>query len=507
MLEHFNLRTVLRIVFLTLALGVLALPLTPASPARAEDGAEASSVAQASGPFVPPKKAAALFGLDDGGVLYTSETTRNIAAETRVKWVRSSVEWDQVEAVRGTYNFTGLDYVLNPLIEKGFTPVVYVGENPSWAANTHCGPIDTTDSSLVQSFRNLMGALAARYPKVKVWALYNEMDFEGQPDAGKAGCFGTRTPGGLNNNGVRDVDEYAILLATAWKAVKKANPQALVGTGALAFDNFNPETAPVDYPGGGAGGHFNYHFLDELAATMKNNPRPAGEKFMDLVLFNYYDLYGTYYWKKQAAGEGIQSKAAVIRQKLAQANIKGVKLFVSETGSESFSNGQDGQARCVTYNLVRGAAAKLKGVVWWTFRDHDDSLPTWKYGVVDMALQRKMAFYALQTLTTELDNYGYKGTESGQPDFKGIEAYRFGSKGKSKYFIASASILDSSKRSNCVWTRNERTARFNANKIRVVTYLGQRKNIRDNTKKDLDPAVGRIAIQVGTDPLFVTIVR
>ncbi len=503
-MKHFYPRMVLRLVVLTLVLSALVVPLTVAQPVRAEDGAQNDSVAQGTAPLAP-KKTAALFGLDDGGVLYSSETTRNLASETGIKWVRSSAEWDKIEAIRGTYDFTGLDNVLNPLIEKGFTPIVYVGENPSWAATTHCGPIDTRDASLVQSFRNVLAALAARYPKVKVWALYNEVDYDGSPGQHNAGCFGSRSVGGVNNNGIRDVDEYAVLLATAWKAVHTANPTALVGTGALAFDNFNTATAPSDYPGKGAGGSFNYNFIDQLAASMKNNPRPAGEKFTDLLLFNYYDLYGTYYWTKKAGGAGVQAKASVIRQKLSQAGIKGVKLFVGETGSASYNDGVDGQARCMTLNMVRGAAAKLKGIIWWTFRDFDDRQPTWKYGIVDINLQRKQAFYALKALAGELNNYKYKGTHSGQADFKDIEAYRFFGQGITKYVIVSSSIADQSKESNCSWLRNERVAKFSATKLRVVTHLGKAKNVRDNTKKDLDPAVGRIAIKVGTDPKIVQI--
>lgn len=505
--RQFSARTVWRILGITLALSVLLVPLTMAVPIYAFKGDQPGSVPQNSTAYAAPKKAGAIFGLDDGGVLYLSDMTRSLAAETGANWVRMSVEWENIEAVRGTYDFTHTDNYLNSVTEKGFTPIVFVSDNPGWAANTHCGPIDTNDPSLVTSFRNLMGALAARYPKVKVWALYNEVDYDGTPGSHNGGCFGSRTAGGVNNNGVRDVNEYAVLLATAWQAVHAANPKALVGTGALAFDNFNTATAPPGYPGGGAGGSFNYNFVAELFNTMKNNPRPAGEKFVDLLLFNYYDLYGTYYWTKIASGAGVQAKASVLRQKMTQAGITGVKLFVGETGSESLSNGQDGQARCLYLNLVRGAAAKLKGMIWWTFKDFDDnsSQPTWKYGIVDQNYERKVAFFALKTLVTELNNYKYKDTHSGQADFKDVEAYRFFSRGLTKYVIVSSSIASQAKRSNCAWDRNNRIATFNATTLRVVKLAGKAKTVRDNSKKDLDPAVGRIAVKVGTNPLVVQI--
>lgn len=507
MFQRDSARRMLRIFVLTLVMGALLVPLTLAAPARAETRAQTGAAAQAFAPFGAPKKVASIFGLDDGGVLHTSEMTLDLAAETGVKWVRLSVEWDSVEAVRGTYDFTQMDNVLNPMIAKGFTPIVFLAENPSWAANTHCGPIDTRDPSLITSFKNLMSTLAARYPAVKVWALYNEVDYDGPPKPHNGGCFGSRTAGGVNNNGIRDVDEYAILLATAWKAVHAANPKARVATGALAFDNFNQATAPSGYPGGGVGGSFNYNFVTELVNSMKNNPRPAGEKFMDMMLFNYYDLYGTYYWTKVASGAGVQAKTSVLRQKLSAANLKSVKLFVGESGSESYSDGLDGQARCLSLNMVRGAAAKLKGMIWWTFKDFDDSSaqPTWKYGIVDQNFQRKLSHAALKTLVTELNNYKYNGTFTGQPDFQEIEAYRFVSKGLFKYVVVSSSIASQAKTSNCAWDRNTRVVKFNATSLRVVSYIGKAKTVKDNSKKDLDPAVGRIGIKAGSNPQIVQI--
>jgi hypothetical protein len=159
--------------------------------------------------------------------------------------------------------------------------------------------------------------------------------------------------------------------------------------------------------------------------------------------------------------------------------------------------------------MVRGAAAKLKGMIWWTFKDFEDTAPpprnTWKYGIVDQNLVRKVSHAALKTLVTELNNYKYKGTHSGQADFHDVEAYRFFGKGSTKYVVVSSSIASQAKSSNCAWDRNNRVAKFNATTLRTVTMAGKAKTVRDNSKKDSDPAVGRIGIKVGSNPLIVQI--
>ncbi len=503
-------RAGIRLTVLMGALGALAL-LSLATPVSAKTSPDNGTRVEALPATQIPTKAAAIFGIDDGGVLFGSQTTRDLGAALGVKWVRQSVAWDNIEPVKGTYDWTSADGAINPLIQAGLTPFIFVGENPSWAANTHCGPIDTSNAELVQSFSNLMGALAARYPGVGIWALYNEPDYEGTPQSHHGGCFGSRTAGGVNNNGKRDVDEYAVLLATAWKAVHTANPQAKVSTGALAYDNFSQGTAPQGYPGGGVGGGTNYKFLADLFGTMAANPRPAGDKFVDFVSFNYYDLYGTYYWETKYAGMGIQAKANAIKQLMSQKGIKGVKLFVGETGEDSYSSliGPVGQVQCLQMTMVRGAAAKLKGIIWWTFRDFPDSADpprnTWKYGVVDQNNQPKLSYKAFQSLATELNGYKFKGVFSNTPGFSGIESYRFLGAGNFKYVVWSASIANKNKKSNCSWDRNKRTVTFTGTQIRTVNHKGKAKNILDNSKKDLDKTPGRIAVKVGGPPLIVQV--
>lgn len=502
----------LRRTFILLTLGMLIVLLQVTVPANAMTQKSSGVRSRLSRAAAVPTGAATVFGVDDGGVIYPNQTALTLAQNAGVNWVRVSINWSSIEATQGVYDFTASDAVLNPLLTAGFSPVVFFTGNPTWAANTTCGPVDTRDPSLVAAFGNALGALAAHYPGVKVWALYNEVDMDRDPNYNNGGCFGSATSGGVNNNGVRDSDEYAIMLAAAWQAVHAANANALLASGAVAYDNFNTATAPSGYPGGGSGGVFNYNFSTDLFQYMKNNPLPSGQKYMDLFLYNYYDIYGRY-WETRAKGHGIQAKAAVLRQNMKSASIPVVPLFVTETGEDSRDVwiGLNGQARCLDITMIRGAATKLMGVVWWTFEDFPDNAPppqnTWKYGIVDQNLQPKLSYTALQIIAHELNGLAYAKTLSNKTGFTNVEAYRFGGQGTTKVVIWSSSIKTTSYLPECSWSRNTKLATFTAKQLRVVDYLGNVKLIKDNSKADKNKTAGLIAIKVGGDPLIVQVTQ
>lgn len=477
------------------ALVVLAAVTNVAAPALAQAPAR---------PFAAPTGAASLFGIDDGGVLAYNPTTRALAAGTGVYWERISLYWSSLEPTKGNYNFTSADAVIPPLLAAGFSPIVYLEMNPAWASNTTCGPVND-----VQAFADMLGALAARYPDVKVWATYNEVDFDyANVSHNTGGCFGSRTNGGVNNNGVKDYIEYAQMLAAAWKAVHTANPNALLASGAIAYDNFNISTAPPGYPGGGNGGLFNYEFAGDLFKYMKNNPLPNGEKYMDMLLFNYYNIYGPY-WQTKASGFGIQAKTKVLRKLMSDNGIEVVPLFITETGADSSPLTEDGvgdlgQARCLTMTMVRGAAIQLAGITWWTFRDHGAPHTEWDYGIVDENLNPKPSYTALKTIVAELNGVDFSKTKTNKTGFKGLESYLFVGSGAKKFVVwGTPNKPKEDWKPECSWPRYTNKATFKAKTLRVVNYLGKVKNIKDNSKKDLDPAVGSIAIKVGADPVIV----
>lgn len=488
-------------------LSLLAVSMAFAAPVRAQRGKEKQTKLN----LVVPAEAtgaAALFGVDEGALLSYDDTAAALAAGSGAHWTRTEINWSTIEANRGTYVFTTPDAALSRLLAHGLNPVVYVSSNPTWASELPCAPIDTKDEQLLADFGNFMGATAAHYPDVKVWALYNEPDSPfGDEGATSKGCFGGDD---INGNNRPDYADYAVMLKTAWKAVHAANPTALMATGALAFDNFSnfDNGYPSDYPGSPNPGGFNYKFPSNLFGYMGANPLSNGDKYIDMVLFNYYEVYGPY-WETKAGGHGIQAKANVLRAKMQGASIPIVDMLVTETGEWSLNQwiGLQGQARCMNIIMVRGAAANLKGIVWWTFRDYPDSAAfpqnTWKYGMVDQDMQIKPSYTAMQVLVSELNNYTFIKPYSGKKGFVGVESYLFRSGKSKKYVVWSSSIKDQTYKPDCSWTRYNKVATFKAKSIRMVDYMGKPKTIQDNKKGDKNPTVGYIGIKVGGDPKIV----
>jgi hypothetical protein len=147
--------------------------------------------------------------------------------------------------------------------------------------------------------------------------------------------------------------------------------------------------------------------------------------------------------------------------------------------------------------------------VWWTFRDYSDSAPfpsnTNKYGIVDQDLQPKPSYTTMQMLATELNGYKFKKSFSGSAGFADVEAYRFKSGKQFKFVVWSSKIAAATPAPECSWARVTRVATFDAKKLRVVNYLNKVKNIKDNSKKDLDKSPGKIAINVTSAPVIVEI--
>lgn len=484
---------ILRSGAIILVLFMLAIGVTMTSPAQTARAALA------------PSGVTKIFGMDGEGVVAWGLT--DDLASTGVNWVRVDVSWAGMEPTPGVYDLRGATSRIQPLIDAGLSPVVYVWDTPKWAGKKRCGPVNTKDPTLVQAFANAMGELAKNFPETRVWGLYNEIDRSKNLQDG-AGCFGSHEKGGVNKNDVPDFQEYAIMLAAARKAVHAANPSAKLAIGALAYDNFDEESAPINYPGHGKGGAFNYQFLDDLLQYMNAHPLPPGEKYMDMVLFNYYDIYGGHYWGKYFPGYGIQSKKNALTAKLGQYGFAKTRLFVTETGVNSYDVGERLQAHCVGITYVRAAAAKLKGLIWWTFRDYPTLPPTatstWKYGIFREDNSPKKSFTALQTLTTELNGFKLKKGSPGG-GFQSIEAYRFGQGSTIKFVVWSASVGGQPYTPQCAWPRNLKTATFDAKTIRVVKDTGKDRTIKDNGNKDQDKTKGKIAITVGGAPLIVQI--
>ncbi len=444
------------------------------------------------------------FALDDGGVTSQSETRLNLARDVGATSLRLALYWRSVEPLdtaAESFNWTYTDKYFQPVLNAGLAPLVYITENPAWAANTPCGPIDTTNPALVTAFADFMGALATRYPEIKIWGLYNESD-NSRVSQHTGGCFGDDVTGDVNTNGVADYVEYAEMSKIARAAVHQANPDAKVAM-TIAFDDFDNITCPPGYPGGCPPlSHFNYNFLPNLFAYMAANPLPEGEAYADLLAFSYYDIYGGY-WQNQPSGagkHGIQAKVAAIRQRMTDAGVS-IPLYVTETGSDSKPAGLEGQSRCLALAYVRGMAVDLKTIVWWTLVDNDTW--GWYYGLLTSDNNLKPSYHAYQTVFNELNGWTYRSVWK---KHNKAEGYKFVRDGQMKWVLWS-NVYATDQGVPCARAREVKRVNLDAKRLTIVDLYGNARLIRDNKPGDLNPKKGRIGFLVDGSPQYVSITR
>jgi hypothetical protein len=281
-------------------------------------------------------------------------------------------------------------------------------------------------------------------------------------------------------------------LQIAWRAIHAGNPNAKLVVGAIAHDNFDEATAPPGYPGLGKGGIFNSHFLDNLFGYMQQNPPPPGEKYFDYLGFNYYNIYASY-WEAQFAGKGVSAKADALSKKMEQYGLS-APLFVSETGTDSVRAGDDAQSAFLVKTFVRGMGSNIAHMVWWTFQDFPDSAPppsnTWKYGLIDQNASPKPSFNAFQNAVKMLGDAKYI-----QPlSVPGGEGYLFDKGGAGVAVVWSSSA-------------NPISLAFAGNMLNVTDMYGATLRVADGSAQDGDATAGRIALQIGENPMYVQTIQ
>jgi spore germination protein YaaH len=149
------------------------------------------------------------------GVQAHEDTARVVQAvnEMGFGWIKQQVRWENIEHSRGNYGWGGLDSLANTASAGGANVLFSVVAAPAWArgGKSGIGPPDN-----YQDFYNFMGALAAHYKgRVQAYEIWNEQnlsrEWEGAP---------------------LSASDYVRLLKGAYQAVKAADPNAIVVSGA-----------------------------------------------------------------------------------------------------------------------------------------------------------------------------------------------------------------------------------------------------------------------------------
>ncbi len=142
-------------------------------------------------------------------------------------WVKQQVRWSAVEAEPGRYDWAPLDQIVDTAAAGGVKVLFSVVTAPVWsrAAGDVEGPPDD-----YARFGGFFSQLAARYQgRVHAYEVWNEQNF-------------SREWGGGRINAGR----YVELLKAAYPAIKAADPNAVVISGALTPTGFNDPAVAID---------------------------------------------------------------------------------------------------------------------------------------------------------------------------------------------------------------------------------------------------------------------
>lgn len=136
-----------------------------------------------------------------------------------------SFDWVDIEKVRGTYDWSQADERIDDITERGLAIYAYIGNTPDWARANPSLPGHRTPPAeeYAEDFERFCTAVAERYKgRVDRFFFWNEPN----------GCSWV-------NEGCGNSDGFPLYtkwLKRAFTALKKGNPDCLVGAGVLDYN-------------------------------------------------------------------------------------------------------------------------------------------------------------------------------------------------------------------------------------------------------------------------------
>lgn len=409
-----------------------------------------------------------VFGVQMYGGLSEEQVSFSLAREGKVYWTHWRISWAAVEPTNTLpedYRWSSCDDSILNATRAGQHLIVYIHENPDWAATVANGRIDKVD---IGEFTQFVGALVERYdgdgwedapgsPIVDYWEFYNE------PDGGSevVSDFGGGYWGPFG-------DEYAQMLCAVYPVIKAANPRAQVVLGGIAYERFEDDEEP---------GPFAREFLDDVLAT-------GGGQCLDVMNFHYYLSFRS---RWELYGPGMSGKAEYLRSKLQAYGLGDMPMIVTETGyvSEPPYGTPELQARYVVEMFAQALAGHLDMTIWWTWIDtgtfHGD------YGLLTESLQPKLAYFAYKAAATRLGPATFEAIWT--PGESGLEGYRFSSRTGEPLYV--------------LWANDgaTHTVSLPLSQASIVDMYG---NLVSSLDDGDDGSVdGQIQLSVGPNPVYV----
>jgi hypothetical protein len=291
------------------------------------------------------------------GVALNSATApydHNLFQQAGGKMVRQDLYWDQVETVRGQYNFTYLDGTLGELTSRG------IHRSGTLCYGNKLYGTDPTKPTWRDGFTKFAAAVAAHYAgRDNIFEIWNEPN------------------GGFTTPNLSDVNQYMALVKSAAPAMRAADPTCKIVGPSLS-----------DLTSG------NINWL---------------KRCMDMGLLNYVDAISVHPYRATNPETAVADYATI--RNLMRAHGKMVPIVCTEwgystgkkSGAFTVSNAQlqaDYLARMYLVNASQGI--RFTAMYEWKNVGADPNDYEGNFGMLTANGHPQAAYYAMQHLTTAL---------------------------------------------------------------------------------------------------------
>ena len=267
---------------------------------------------------------------------------------------------------------------------------------------------DPVADNRLSAYGDFVKSVVTRYPYVKYWEIDNEPDFNlvAAPIKGKA------FHGDISMTG-----DYALMLKTAYGAIKSVNPKAKVAIGSMAYD--------LNY----------FEAIFKELEKLKTSPT---DKFFDVFNFHYYGSYDQYTQVGQNLPNGLTGATLPgIKALLDKYGYNNIETIMTETATWSGSqNGLAGQSsnQASVQTEAEQASSLLKRYVypiangvdridWYSPFVASDS-----FGLIASG-GKKLSYYAYKLMAEKLEGADWVNAQT-ISDSNGIYIYKIEKNGK-----------------------------------------------------------------------------
>lgn len=288
-----------------------------------------------------------------------------VARHGGIQWDRWQLNWRDVEPLPGVYDFTITDKELAALRAGGLDVSALLTYPPDWARRPGTFvPVGLEDiEHLEQSeWYKFVYTVVKRYPDIQYWEIWNEPDLE---------IFWGGT-----------VEDYFHLLRSGYLAVKRANPDAQVIMGGLAY-----WSDPA--------------FFEQILDLIMADPEALSHShYFDISAWHWYgranDLYDKVVWAREVMADRSLEKPIWVNEM----NVELTPALVQGNEKIQWTASSQEQAAFIVQGYSNAKAAGAEKV--FVFRLDDANMAS-QWGLVENDKKPRAAYTALQSVAEFLN--------------------------------------------------------------------------------------------------------